>query len=214
MVVTGCAAYRGLINMDGLDFIEFIENTNNSSTNDELFGILRNSLSYLGYKYVTYSFLSDHNSFGIKAKHGILKDCPSGWFDYYFSNGYQHIDPRIRHGMISNKAFYWNDIGKHVALNKKQERFLKETEDAGLHAGIAVPIHGRLSETAGVTVAAEEKGIKPNANLLSLVHALLHQFHLSYCSLNQDGALQCHDNPLTAREEEVLKWCGSGKSNS
>jgi len=199
--------------MNSFNFLEFIENTNKAESNEELFHTLRHSLVQFGYDLVTYSLLSSHDSFGLKAEDGILQDCPEGWFEYYFGKGYQHIDPRVLFGRKHNMPFYWQDIKKHTALSKKGEQVLNEANEAGLYAGIGIPIHGHLNELAGVSLASSYKDVKKDHHLLSLMYCMMHQFHLSYCTLNKKSIPQQDCVHLTARETEVLKWCGFGKSN-
>ncbi|MEJ2692104.1 MAG: LuxR family transcriptional regulator [Candidatus Thiodiazotropha sp.] len=200
--------------MKNLDFLDFIERTNKASDNDELYSIFKEALLSIGYDQITYSIITDHISHGLKSRYGIVKECPSDWFNHYFDSGYQHIDPRIRFGSVYKKTFIWNRIEDLVDLSKNEKLVLHELDSMGFHNGIAVPIFGVTGELAAVTASRSCKDADPDCNTLSMLQAIVNQFHLCYLAINEDKQLSIGFSwNLTPREKEILQWCGYGKSN-
>jgi DNA-binding CsgD family transcriptional regulator len=200
--------------MNYFDFFNFIERSNKALTNEELFSIFKETLLSLGYKQVTYNIITDHISLGLKGQYGIMKECPDDWFDYYFDKGYQHIDPRFQFGFAYKTTFLWNQIENFLDLSKKEKKILNELDDMHYHNGIVVPIFGVTGEISALTISRDFKDTDPNSNVLSLIHAVANQFHLSYLHLNRNkqlySGIKWH---LTFREKEILQWCAHGKGN-
>ncbi len=200
--------------MKQIEFIEFIEQTNEVSNNQELYRIFKKTLHSAGYNQVTYNFLTDHITQGLGSKYGILKECPEDWFKHYFANSYQYIDPRASFACVYRKAFVWKRIEEFVCLSKKEKQIIHELDEMSLHDGVVVPLFGVAGEFAAVTISRSCKDAEPDSTTLSLIQAVVNQFHQCYLAINRDKRLSLGGEiRLTPREKEILQWCASGKSN-
>ena len=198
-----------------VDYLDFIEKTNNAETINELSGCLEWNLKQLGYDHVIYCLLSDHISIGQSASFAVVSTYPEEWLQYYIEQGYLEVDPVVTMASISSTPFNWSDIHKVISLNGKEKRVLAEGKAAGLLNGVGVPIHGPKGELAGLGISSAN-GVTASDNTLSLLHSMGQQFHQSYIKLATQEPLpkvEQHDMVLTKRQREVLSWVSEGKTN-
>jgi DNA-binding CsgD family transcriptional regulator len=191
---------------------DFISKTNRATSQEEVFSIYREALSELGYDSVVYSLLTDHPSIGRKAGHGVMGNYPQDWMDYYLKNGYFHKDPIPKHAFSTSEAYTWEHVVKTRAISPKQKRLMCEAEDARLHSGAAVAIYGPNYEVAGVGLASTIGNINPSKDMLSVIRALSHQFHLAYSQFDEIAPQTAQLVYLTPREREILSYGAEGKS--
>ena len=196
----------------------FIEDTNLATSSKEVSRLFGNALKDLGYDRFCYSLVTAHPSLGLDAGHGIAKNYPEDWMLYYEANHYEKKDPVPRYAFGANRPFTWDWLVQTRKLNPVQKKVMAEAREARLLDGIAIPIHGRSGELAGMGVASSAGGVCPDRNLLSRIHSLSLQFHLVYIELlkkERPGAGSVKENiHLTDREKEILLWAAEGKSDS
>lgn len=197
-----------------LDLTEFIFKTNASSSQDEVFALYKEALNQLGFDSVVYSLLTDHPSINRPKGHGVLGNYPKDWMDYYISKGYFDTDPIPRYAFSTSEAYTWDHVVQNVQTTHKQRRVMNEAREAKLLDGVAVAMYGPNHEVAGVGLASTLGGIKPNKDMLSIIRALSHQFHLAYSSFDAVPLSKPELVYLTPKEKEILKWAAEGKSNT
>lgn len=194
---------------------DFITATNGAQTQEEVFNLYRNALCDLGFDRAVYSLLTDHASINRPKGHGVMSNYPSDWMEYYMENNYFEMDPIPKYAFTTSKAYTWKQVVETTKLHKKQTLFMLEAErEAHLHDGVAVAIYGASNEVAGVGLASSSGGVNPDRNILSVVKALSHQFHIAHSEFElvqnlAPGILLS----LTPREQEILTWVAEGKSN-
>ena len=89
---------------------------------------------------------------------------------------------------------------------------MQEAAEARLLSGAAVAIYGPNFEVAGVGIASTTGGVKPSADMLSVIRALSHQFHFAYSQFDRISTPQEGIVYLTPREREILLYSAEGKS--
>ncbi len=196
-----------------LSLEEFIAKTNSASSQEEVFEIFRKALSYIGYDRVLYSLLTDHPSINKKAGHGLIRNYPDDWMQYYTENGYVHLDPVIKNAFTTSATYTWNGLIKTKKLSKREKRVMDECREAKLLDGAAVALYGPNMEIAGVGLASSSGDINPDKNTLSIIRALANQFHIAYSEFDKQQLNQQSSYiELTPREREILSWSAEGKS--
>jgi len=184
-----------------------------ASSQEEVFEIFRNSLAELGYDRVLYSLLTDHPSLNKKAGHGLIRNYPDDWMQYYSENGYVNIDPVIKHAFTTSATYTWNNLIDTKKLRKSEKKVMNESKEAKLLDGAAVAIYGPNTEIAGVGLASSSGGINPDKNTLSIIRTLANQFHIAYSEFDRKLVNQPSSYiELTPREREILSWSAEGKS--
>ena len=187
---------------------DFIENTNSAPDIDSLFHYFKNYLSTLSFDRIIYTFFTDQK--GQKAGHGIMSNYPEDWVEYYKEKNYLALDPVAQQAYQTSEPFFWKNL-HYKLMNPHQKIIMLECEEAGLHHGIGVPLHGAQRALAGIGLATSNKE-KPELNKVQLakIGIVAHQFHVSYYNLLKDEKVQ---KPLlTKKENEILKWLAIGKT--
>lgn len=135
-----------------------------------------------------------------------------GWQQLYRSNGYQCIDPFVRHARCSALPFLWRDVGARTSCCSADAAFLACARRHGIDVcrGASIPVHVRgehlslLSFCQAVDDGCGRDISVRDALLLSGVATALHL---------RVGQLEagCGRRSLTRRERECLLWATRGK---
>ncbi|WP_144152495.1 autoinducer binding domain-containing protein [Paraburkholderia sp. BCC1885] len=140
----------------------------------------------------------------------IFDTYPRGWMDHYRANDFLDIDPIVRAGMRRSDLLVW----PHT-MTDEAPRLWSDARDFGIKIGVAHSswtVHGTfglltMSRNADTLASSEVEDLQLSANwLANLCHMRMGQF------------LQAKLAPetniiLTAREREVLRWTGEGKTS-
>lgn len=166
-----------------------------------------------GFNRICYSLLTDHPSLNLSSGHGVFRNYPESWMDYYAENSYEKVDPVCKFALMTNRPFTWDHVEKSPHISQEQRRVMQEAKESNLHSGIAMGIHGVNGEVSGIGLASDTPGNHANKNVIYKVRAIVSQFHLAYTDLLQtDYPVQ--SIRLTNREREILLWAAEGKSDS
>jgi len=135
---------------------------------------------------------------------------------YYMGSKYDKIDPIPQFCFSSNRPFTWDFVTKHLNVSNDQKKLMYQAQEAKLHDGIAVPIHGVNGELSGVGIASSTKKSNVNRTMLLKIKVICHQFHLAYTDLltTDNDNYKYTRTTLTNREREILSWASEGKSDA
>lgn len=196
-------------------FLQFIEDTNNATSEDEVFHLFQQQLERLGFDRVLYTLVNDHASIDQKAGHGIMRNYPEDWMAHYTEKKYVDIDPVIKHAAISSAPFVWENMQDVMPFTREQQRLINESKEARLFNGMGLGIHGANNEMVAMGFASSERDVDISKDRICYVRALANQFHFAYCEIKKrqkKSHRQDLNLNLTRRELEVLTWLASGKS--
>jgi DNA-binding CsgD family transcriptional regulator len=190
---------------------DFIEAINRAQTLDDVCGIYCRTLAELGYDRVMYSVLVKGGSRRDVPSPAIMRNYPDDWVRYYVAKGYVERDPVRRACIRARGPLTWNELATAPQFPKSDLKIFPEAKEAGLHDGVAVPLHGPGGEVLGVGLASSAGGTDAK-RLLGHLNVLSVQFHIAYSALafpeeTYEGIR------LTPREREILQWCLQGKSS-
>jgi DNA-binding CsgD family transcriptional regulator len=196
-----------------VDFAQFVSETNRAPTVEDAFNILETYLAALGFDRVVYSLITDHPSLNRKRGHGILRNYPDDWMQYYFAKDYVDVDPVIKVIRQTSGAFLWHDLDYlKRGLSREELTLMHEAREARLLDGIGLSLHGGPGEIVGMGVASSSGGADLDIDTMSIVYALCSQFHIVYRRM--ETTLAPVIVQLSAREREVLTWTAEGKSRT
>ncbi|WAC46936.1 autoinducer binding domain-containing protein [Asticcacaulis sp. SL142] len=192
-------------------FEDFIADTARAATADELFGTFTSAMHRFGYDQVNFSIPRDLDLPPEHNRSSIFVSYPEDWQKYYVEKDVARIDPVLRAAATHHWGFLWSDLEKQNALTKTQISLFRMAEDAGLNNGIGIPFKGSRAQIAGVALASRERS---NACLknLDLISAYCTQFYAAYKRLYARSETQTFA-VLTPKEEEILLWVASGKTD-
>lgn len=202
-----------------MDVTDFIVQTNDATSAEELYGILERALADLcGYDRVIFSLMSDHVSLGLRAGHGIMRNYPDDWMQHYVAKGYEHIDPVRQFGFSHVGPFIWDSLPLVMSLSSGQDICMNQCREAGFYNGAAVCLRGLTGELGGIGVASSSQKKSDNEReakyKIGLLNVITQGFYAAYCNLHQD---QVQHEPrevvLTTREIEIVKHLAMAKKD-
>lgn len=193
-----------------MDFESFVSKANSCKTPEELYRLFTDAMMRFGFDKSIYSFLTHHHSVGYDAGHGLAHNYPEDWQKYYVEKKYFQIDPVPKNAFKTLRAFSWDKMTKSAILTAEELRVMNEAEEAQLRSGVGIPLYGINNEIAGFGLANTDGKVEITDDLLNLLQAYAHQFHINYLKLIKKDDREVIK--LTEREKEVLLWFAEGKS--
>ena len=190
---------------------KYIEYTNSAKDVDTLFGHYEQAMDDIGFDRVIFSLMTDHPTLKKDAVHGVVRNYPEHWMDYYLSAGYEDIDP-VRQAMFSSdRIFKWSDVLTNKHINEKQVQLMFEGKESGLNSGVGIPLRSNGFSLAGVGAASTDRSLEVTEFMMCYASMLSKHFYDCYLRLSTD-IKSSNDNYiyLTDREKKVLKYCADG----
>jgi len=188
---------------------EFIYYSNQADTVDSLFKVFEDAMNSMGFDRILLALMTDHPALKKEAEHGVVKNYPKSWVNYYLEKKYDVIDPVRTLSFTKTGAYTWNEIIDSRPLSKKQMQMFNEAEEARLYNGIGVALRGGGGAVAALGAASTNKHIDINPFILDKVNLLANQFYICYWRL-----MESHHTlstvTLTVREGDILKWAAKG----
>ncbi|RZJ25748.1 MAG: LuxR family transcriptional regulator [Haliea sp.] len=143
----------------------------------------------------------------------MIQSYPQAWTSRYLERGYHRIDPVIAHcaGHVTPVAWHRLAPPPHSAAG----RFMGEAGEFGLRSGLTVPVHsphgemGLLSFATGQASPAAHQATEQATAHAQLLSGYLHEAMRRLLGLSAGSGRA----PLTAREQECLRWVADGKSS-
>ncbi len=196
-----------------MTIFSFIEDSNRVDNTAELFTLLENTFSEIGFDQVVFSLMTDHPHLELKQGHGVAFNYPEDWMRYYFEKNYAEIDPVRSYMFASENTFSWDVFHEKELLSQKQERFFKEANEAELYNGYGIPLRGTNGAIAGIGLASSDKNLDIDKNKESLMNLISQQFYNCFIDIERKTKA-LPPVTLTKREKELLKWSARGKSRA
>ncbi len=187
----------------------FIHYSNQADTVDSLFNVFEDAMNSLGFDRILLALMTDHPALKKEAEHGVVKNYPESWVNYYLEKKYDVIDPVRTLSFTRTGAYTWNEIIDSGLLSKKQIQMFNEAEESELYNGIGVALRGGGGAVAALGAASTDKHIDLCPFILDKVNLLANQFYICYWRL-----MESHHTlsavTLTFREGDILKWAAKG----
>jgi DNA-binding CsgD family transcriptional regulator len=187
---------------------EFIYYSNQADTVDSLFKVFEDAMNSMGFDRILLALMTDHPTLKKEAEHGVLKNYPESWVNYYLEKKYDVIDPVRTLSFTKTGAYTWNEIIDTESLSKKQTQMFNEAEEAELYNGIGVALRGGGGAVAALGAASTDKHIDICPFILDKVNLLANQFYICYWRLLESYTLS--PVTLTVREGDILQWAAKG----
>ena len=137
----------------------------------------------------------------------ICAQYPKAWVRHYMRNDYAETDPVHRNAFARATPYRWEDIAR---LNPAERRILDEGKDAGLRAGLSIPIHQPdgsivLCNLAG---SAHTQDVVLEARTAYFISTFFH-LQLQQLTLVRRRKSARY---LSPRQIECLSWVAFGKT--
>ncbi len=192
---------------------EFIEQSNRTTSTEELFRLLVNAADGVGFDRLAYGVLSNDGAPLRKQHHApaVALNYPDEWIRHYFAQDFQAIDPVVRYTPVMSAPYLWEALKQRFDLNQAETRVMDEAREAGLRSGVSVPLHGPWGAVSVVSFASSNDR-NDCARRLGHLHAIAAQFSVAYTGESGEGSVQASPR-LSEREKECLRWSAQGKSS-
>jgi LuxR family quorum sensing-dependent transcriptional regulator len=187
----------------------FIEGLERLNTIDEVIGALEQSLALFGFEnFILTGLPHPQQRFEQMV---VLRKWPAGWFEVYAGHDYVRVDPVIRMCRATVHPFEWGEAPYDIENEPRAAEVMNRATEFRMPGGFCLPIHGVTGYEACLSMSGVHLDL--NARTKPAIHLMaLYAFERVRQILGPEK-LQ-GDNPLTAREKEVLKWSAIGKSAS
>lgn len=194
-------------------FEDFVDATRPVRSVEHLCHVFIEAMKHLGYDRVNFTVLNDRELPLSAQGFGIVSTYPSEWQQHYVAEDFQKIDPVVRFAIGNVQPFRWRDIERLAELSRRQVRFLREGERAGLHNGVGIPFAGPSHQIGGIALATSVAGARQLRDL-DILAAFGNHFYNTYKRLA--GRVEISRPSLatlTEREKDVLIRVAHGRTD-
>lgn len=137
----------------------------------------------------------------------LLKKWPVEWYRRYTQKGYDRHDPVIRQCRQTVQPFEWTEATYDPEASPRAEEVMRGAVEFGMKEGYCLPIHGLNGYEACLSMSG------PHLDLTSRTKPAIHLMAMyAFERARQVMLPSPSPNPLTAREQETLRWAALGKS--
>lgn len=139
----------------------------------------------------------------------ISRKWPIGWFELYTREDYVRVDPVIRRCRETVQPFKWFEAAYDPQREPRAREVMERAYDFGMRRGFSLPVHGPDGYGGCLSMSGSHLDLdhrtKPAIHLMAMY---------AFDRLRQLGQTDCqkNKNPLTEREQEVLRWAAAGRS--
>ena len=201
--------------MSQFDFLQFLTDMNRETDIHKSFDIFAKACRSVGLDRLVYSLITPHDTIGYEAGHAIVGNYPDEWMCYYRQNGYEKIDPVIKHIKNTEGIFQWNHLKDFGLLRDKKERkLMDEAHEIGLYAGLGLSLTNQHDEIVGMGFASSDNHMVLSKPIQDFIMIIAKQFDLNFKSIaRRQKNIECVENHivLTPTQKEVLLWVSRDK---
>lgn len=184
---------------------EFIEGLERLSSPQEIIDAMGRSFALFGFENFIMTGLP-HPEQRIETL-VLLKKWPLEWYRRYTGKGYDRHDPVIRLCRQSVQPFEWAEVRYDSEANPRATEVMQGAADFGMQQGYCLPIHGLNGYEACLSMSGPHLDLTPQTK--PAIHLMaMYAFERTRAILSPAPSR----NPLTAREQETLRWAALGKS--
>ncbi|MGO4573175.1 LuxR family transcriptional regulator [Microvirga sp. 2TAF3] len=137
----------------------------------------------------------------------LLKKWPVEWYQLYIRRNYDRNDPVIRLCRQTVQPFEWAEAPYDAEIQPRAAEVMNGASEFGMQEGYCLPVHGLSGYEACLSMSGRHLDLtsrtKPAIHLMAMY---------AFERVRQILSPPIRTNPLTAREQETLRWAAVGKS--
>jgi LuxR family quorum sensing-dependent transcriptional regulator len=188
-----------------IEAFEFIGKLDSLASAQGVIGAMEQSLAVFGFENFIMTGLP-HTDQRIESL-VLLKKWPLEWYRRYTHRGYDRHDPIIRLCRQTVQPFEWAEASYDPQKNPKALEIMEEAIEFGMRAGYCLPVHGLNGYEACLSMSGSHLDLTPQTK--PAIHLMAMYAFERVRTLLEPAP---RSNPLTAREQETLRWAALGKS--
>ncbi len=218
-----------------MQFSGFIEASNMSKSVEEVFGVLYQATSPLGYDKLGFFTLTSElpqAPLPLPLQEESTPILVSNYHDdflrRYVKERRHEIDPLLAMARDNLTPLVWEEVVGRMDLSDAQELLCRERREAGIYDEVSCPVHGPNGQAFALRLARGQPGPCDRAHLSALQVLAIHFYyaftrHRQAPSEPASGPKGMEDGPqmampetciLSRRERECMLWTARGKSAS
>lgn len=142
-----------------------------------------------------------------------LHNCPDEWLESYATNKLYKIDPILYASTLTAIGFRWDELSSIIEMTPDRLKLLHIYANAGVGAGITIPVHIPGEPTGSCTFATKAGEMFPEGNEIAaqMIGAFAFQAARELAGLTR--TFRSTYRPLTPRQRDCLLWAMRGKSD-
>lgn len=139
----------------------------------------------------------------------ICAHYPDEWVRHYQRRDYASTDPVHRAAFMHRGPYRWDDL---VNLSKAERRVMDEAREAGLPAGLSIPVHQPGGSVLLFSLVGSPSSIN-DVNIARQAYLISAQFHFELQRLTPMRSKKA-SHYLPPRQRQCLTWVARGKTSS
>jgi LuxR family transcriptional regulator, quorum-sensing system regulator BjaR1 len=188
-----------------IEAFEFIEEIEKIASTQGVIDAMERSLAVFGFENFIMTGLP-HPDQRIESL-VLLKKWPLEWYRRYTHRGYDRHDPIIHLCRQTVQPFEWSEAHYDPKNSPRAVEIMEEAIGFGMRDGYCLPIHGLNGYEACLSMSGSHVDLTPQTK--PALHLMaMYAFERARTILRPTP----RSNPLTAREQETLRWAALGKS--
>lgn len=140
-----------------------------------------------------------------------LGDLPPKWLETFANNPLGRFDPAPRRALSSGHPIRWLPLTEDPSLTHNEASFAALFKASSMTDGLTLPVYGRASSSGIVMLGEVARPSLIDDSDLAWLHVAAESAFRRIEQLRYEAS---RDALLSAREQEVLYWIASGKSNA
>jgi len=139
----------------------------------------------------------------------LFTNWPEAWIETYVEKGYASVDPAVKRVKNLEPIFLWSDFVQKGEITESEKYVMDHAKDHQLKDGWSTSLMSLDGRVACFSFAGQNIDRSPDIRgMLNFVASLAFARAIEIKSGKVPAPAE-----LTAREQEVLKWLGEGKTD-
>jgi LuxR family quorum-sensing system transcriptional regulator CciR len=192
---------------------DFVRRCNLAATNDELFGLLDEATTRLGFEQFAMTHHVDMAGLPSDAVH--LFSYNRDWVEILVDQRYFVDDPILAASAKTAVGFLWSDVGKMIDLTDRQKSILERARKFGLGDGFTVPVHvpGEYQGTCNFGARSLDKLAPDALPTAQLIGAFAFEAARRIMRASKPIQFPSHVPQLTGRQLDCITLVAMGKTD-
>lgn len=195
-------------------FEDFVEQASKARTLEALFALLQAVVASYGFDQINFSIIRDLEIPIEYWGFGQFSTYSAEWLRFYSERRYELYDPVLERAASSRRPFWWQELGRDVALTPHQREIMNQAADANLHHGFGVPLIGPGEQLAGVALATSIKNAVPRRNPAVLAAICNHFYDCVKNLVGTELPIAPNRKLLSPRLYETLVYVSQGRTDA
>jgi DNA-binding CsgD family transcriptional regulator len=144
----------------------------------------------------------------------VFMNTDEKWIERYLEMGYHEVDPVARYYFNDNLPWIWNTKDDGSAMGDNAVEFMKDLQSHGYFGGLCIPLFSAQNTRGFINLASSNPSLEDlheaHEGRAAQVVFILRYVHEEIFRVAMKTEENIYQNPLSARQKEILLWIGEG----